>query len=117
MEVPMQVAQLTNDLTSLASLSAGLTPLGEVGEEGRDSMRQGNDDRDALRTAPDSLSLADLAYYVSGADDRRRAGDQVMERLSELVAEIDADAKLHLARRGRAERLGAMPSNPNPLMS
>jgi len=99
----MQAAQLTNDLTSLAPLSAGLTTPGEVSEEGGDSMRRGNkDDRDALHAAPDSLSLADLAHYVSGADDRRRAGDQVMERLRELVSEIDADARLHLARRGRA---------------
>ena len=63
-------------------------------------LRTKKDSHDALRTAPDSLSLADLAHYISGADDRRQAGDQVMERLRELVTEIDADAKLHLARRG-----------------
>ena len=61
----MQVAQVTNDLTSLASLSAGLTTPGEVSDEGGDSMRRSNkDDRDALYAAPDSLSLADLAHYV-----------------------------------------------------
>ena len=66
-------------------------------------MRRSNkDSHDALHADPDSLSLADLAHYVSGADDRRRAGDQVVERLRELVAEIDASAALYLARRGRA---------------
>ena len=99
----MQVAQLTNDLSSRASLSTGLTTSREASDEGDDSMLWSNkDSHEALHADPDSLSLADLAYYVSGADDRRRAGDQVMERLRELVAEIDADAKLHLTRRGWA---------------
>jgi hypothetical protein len=81
-------------------------------------MRRSNrDNQDPLRAAPDSLSLADLAHYVSGADDRRRAGDQVMERLRELVAEIDADAELHLTRRGTGLAARAMPPNPEPLMS
>jgi hypothetical protein len=87
----METVQLTNDGTRRVARQVYPDPEDATGvwtrhqtprnesDEGGDSMRRSNrDNQDPLRAVPDSLSLADLAHYVSGADDRRRAGDQVM---------------------------------------